>query len=245
VFEAETKKDKSPKKRTVYYETISRRVDDLKTKDYIDEAGSRPITVGKRVEESPTFGLRWKGFIASLSIEEVRAKAMDVLRKNPLLILPEKEVLLEVVESMYEPEEIVALTIALFQGFLRTSAPSIDIIDEAELKLWAIPTAREGSPLLKQILPQGLKGKQMKDLLDLLDKPVILQYAKEKIIPMIATYELRLREIYRLVKVGNEIGKFISELEIEDKPSVKTRRFLEENLGRLLSDLENSGKVTL
>ena len=40
--------------------------------------------------------------IASLSSEEVRKNITDVLRQNPLPNLPEKEVLLAVLESLYE-----------------------------------------------------------------------------------------------------------------------------------------------
>jgi hypothetical protein len=63
------------------YGTISRRIDALTKAEYLKEAGKRTTRRGKQAEQS-LYGLTWRGFIASLTIKEVRGKILEVLRRR-------------------------------------------------------------------------------------------------------------------------------------------------------------------
>jgi len=69
----------------IAWSTISRRIDDLKERGYLIETGTRMITVGRRMDDSPIYGLTWKGFIAILIDDEVRNNIIAVVEKNPQL----------------------------------------------------------------------------------------------------------------------------------------------------------------
>jgi hypothetical protein len=96
---------------------------------------------------------------------------------------------------------------------------------------------REAGPEIKELLPQGFQGEKEKDLFKLLDNPTIFKFVKEKIIPAIASYEEQMRGLYLLVRFGNDIGKLISQLEADDRPSEKIRQHIQNSLPKLAREL--------
>lgn len=136
---------KALKSRNVkHYPTISRRVDGLKKKGYIDAAGKRVITVGKRVEESPTYGLTWRGLIASLTTNQVAREVSVVLKNNPLLRIPfPKEIVTNVLNELFSPRETEVIVHALLEGFLRAIPRDIESIEQEKYIAYLIPAMAE------------------------------------------------------------------------------------------------------
>jgi len=63
--------------------TVSRRVDDLKERGYIEVTGKKKIKVAKREGYTPAYWLTLKGLIAALTIEKVRREPSRVLQNLP------------------------------------------------------------------------------------------------------------------------------------------------------------------
>lgn len=212
---------KLEKKGISEYSTITRRIDSLKEKGYLNEAGRRKTERGKRKAES-MYGLTWKGLIASLVSRSVRENALQVIEKNPLLVVPEKEFILLVLRDIFDPTEIEEIVSTLLYGYLK-AIPILESIDEEELWIWIIQALREIPPNIMKVTEMPEKEK---DLIRLLDNPKILQYVKEKIIPKISEYERNFYVMFQFFKTLDQLGDFVKRLNPEDKPSERLREYL-------------------
>jgi hypothetical protein len=166
---------KALKSRNVkHYPTISRRVDDLKKKGYIDAAGKRVITVGKRIEESPTYGLTWRGLVASLATDEVAREISAVLKNNPLLKMPfPKEKVTNVLNELFTPRETKVLVHALLEGFLRAIPRDIESIEQGKYIAYLVPAMVE--------IPAIRERFEEKDLTKLYQIPGFLEFVMDLI----------------------------------------------------------------
>jgi len=208
------------------YSTTSRRIDNLADKGYLAEAGKRVTARGKKTEES-MYGLTWKGFIASITINEVRANVLQVMKINPLLFFPEKELILPLIEEIMTPQELETITISLLEALLKT-IPDLELVDDEQLFFMVI------SALLKLRLPRNFTLSRMpKDAWELLDKPAILHIVKEKIVPFLKNYADGIKAMYLLVSAFEGFDKFFYELDVTEQPSKKIREFVETRLTTL------------
>jgi hypothetical protein len=213
------------------YSTVSRRIDDLRTKGYLGEAGKRLTERGKQTEES-MYGLTWRGFVASLSSKKVRANIINVLKKNPLLTLPEKDSVMTVLEEIITPEEFKTISKTILEAYLKV-IPNIETIREDQLWIWL--SAIRDFP----ILPENFKLTRMpENALELLDRPPILKVVKEKIAPFIKQKTNEITEAYIFFRALNELSTFITKLDEKDKPSVRIKEYAETQLPKLFSDGE-------
>lgn len=177
-----------------HYPTISRRVDDLKKRGYLDVAGKRLTTVGKRREESPTYALTWRGFIASLVIKTVIEDIPRVLENNPLLKfdLPHdipKEMVVNVLKKLFTLREIGIIARALLVGFLRALPRNIESIKQENYLAYLVPGFTE--------VPEIREKFEEKDLTKLLQIPGLLELALD----LVKTYEGQLSEALKGIRV--------------------------------------------
>jgi len=208
------------------YSTITRRVDSLKEKGYLDEAGKRNTERGKQKEES-MYGLTWRGFIASITIEEVGEKILDVLKINPLLVFPEKEHILTLIKEILTEQEIETIVRSILKAFLGI-IPNLELIEDQQLFLMLMSTLGELS------LPENFKLSRIpKNAWELLDRPSILKVVKEMIVPFIKQYVDGIKMMYQLVSAFEEFDKFFYSLEIKNQPSQKIKEYVEERLSSL------------
>lgn len=129
---------KAVKKETrITWSTVSRRVDDLKERGYVMETGKRKIRVGRRVEDSPLYGLMWKGLIASLTSDQVRNNIINVLEKNPQIDRSINQ-LLPVAREIFAVDEIRYMTQKLFEA-IRVVPLELESANEKEMILYTIP----------------------------------------------------------------------------------------------------------
>jgi len=151
------------------YSTVSRRVDDLTHRDYLREVGKRTIRVGKRQDESSTFGLTERGFIASLTIESVAENILGIFRKNPHLELPfpRKEVL-KIVEETFTGEELKAIGQSLLVGYLKAIPKDLELLKPDQFIAYLFPAFTE-APSVQKIL-------QEKDWFRLLQLPEVFDF---------------------------------------------------------------------
>lgn len=206
------------KKGIAEYSTVTRRIDSLRKKGYLDEAGKRITERGKRKAES-MYGLTWKGFIASLLSEKVRGNALQVIERNPLLAFTEKELIISVLREIVTPQELNDIITSILTAYLRV-IPNLETIREENLWIWFFEIREISFPEKFQLkkIPQ--------DLLELLDNPIILQIIKERILPIISEYEEKFYVLFQFFKVLNELGAFIKKLRPEDKPSERVKKYL-------------------
>ena len=218
------------------YSTITRRIDSLREKGYLDEADKRITERGKRKAES-MYGLTRKGFIASLVNKKVRENVLQVIEKDPLLVIPEKEFVLLVVREILDPKEVEIITNYLLYGYLK-AIPDLESIEEEELGLWIFQALRE-------VPSKGINVTEIskkKDLTRLLDNPRILQYVKERILPLISEYERNFYVLFQFFKVLNQIGDYVKKLRPEDKPSDRLKEYLKTlKLEEKMLELEKVG----
>ncbi|MGD0645516.1 MAG: hypothetical protein ABSA75_11485 [Candidatus Bathyarchaeia archaeon] len=201
------------------YSTISRRVDDLMEREYLGIARKRLTQRGKHVEES-MYGLRWKGFIASLSSEKVRENIVDVLRNNPLLILPEKEPILLVIEEITTKEELENISQAIFEAYLDV-VPNIELIIEDQLWVYFLAIRNFSH------FPQFKLSRMPENMLELMDRPPILKIIKEKVAPFIQQQADQFAFLSMVFKRLNEITNLISNLDTKVTPSIEVKKYLE------------------
>jgi len=212
---------KLKKKGIAEYSTVTRRIDSLKEKGYLDAASKRITERGKQKAES-MYGLTWKGFIASSVSEKVRQNVLQVIEKNPLLAIPEKEFVLLVLREVFDSKEVEKITNLLLYGCLK-AIPNLENIKEEELIMWILQGTREIPPSITKIneIPE-----KKKDLTKLLDNPRILQYVKEIILPIISEWERNFYVLFQFFKVINQVGDFVKKLHPEDKPSERLKEYL-------------------
>jgi hypothetical protein len=204
------------------YSTVTRRIDSLKERGYLDEAAKRITARGKRKAES-MYGLTWKGFVASLVSRKVRRDALQVVERNLLLAIPEKEFVLLVLKEILNPGEVERIAEIVLEAFLK-AIPNLEEIEEGKFAMWILPA-------LGQIPPDVMKAEiteEKKDLTRLLDNPRILQYVKVRILPRISEFEQNLYLLFQFFKWLNQVGDFIKELHSEDerKPSERLKEYL-------------------
>jgi hypothetical protein len=221
------------------YSTISRRVDDLVDREYIAEAGQRITRRGKQSKET-VYGLTWRGFIASLTINEVRANIVQVLRNHPLLSIPEKDAVLLLLEEFTTRHELGVIAKALLEPLLEIT-PNLEMIRNEPMSLlgWIISINKP-----PRLPPSGFKlSKIPKDpwtVLQLIDKPAILSAVKNSIIPLVKQKTKEIAAINRVMIVLNEFSDFISDLKIEDQPSLRIKDYLETKLDPQLDAISDS-----
>lgn len=216
------------------YSTVSRRVDNLTERCYLEEASKRATERGKQTEES-MYGLTWRGFIASITIKEVRENILQVLRTNPLLTFPEKESVLPILEELVTQQELEMIARSVLEAFLKT-IPNLELVDNDSLLAWLLAIKE------KPELPDGFKlSKIPKDAWELLDRPAILKVVKENIIPLVKEKTMEIRAMYQIFSVLNEVGDFIFDLEVGDQPSKRVKEFIE---AKLIPRLRNLNEIS-
>lgn len=213
------------------YPTIHRRIMDLKNRRYLAEAGKRSTKRGEQTEK-PMYGLTWRGFIASVSIEKVRKNLFQVLEKNPLLTLPEKDAIMLVLKEILTEADLETISKLFLEAYLK-AIPNLEMIRDDQLWIWVFSI--QNFPQLSQNVKLS---KMPKDLLELLDKPAILKVIKEKIVPSIRQRKADIEGAYMLFRVLDAIGQAISKLDEKDKPSKKIREYIQKELPKMLSDKE-------
>lgn len=177
-----------------HYATISRRVDNLRKRGYLDVAGKRSITVGKREDESPMYSLTWRGFITCLTMKTVIGDIPTVLKKNPLLKLNlpyevPKEVLINVMEELFTLREIGIISNAFLLGFLKALPRDIESIKQENYIAYMVPALTE-APEIKEKFEQ-------KDLTKLLEIPGLLELA----LHLVEDYEEQLLKLMKGIKI--------------------------------------------
>jgi hypothetical protein len=211
------------------YSTVSRRIDDLRKRGYLAQAGKRLTERGKQIEES-MYGLTWRGFVASLSSKKVRENIIHILKKNPLLALPEKESILLVLEEIVTPIEFETISKPILEAYLE-AIPNLEMIGDDQLWVWLF-AIREFPHF-----PENFKLTKMpENVLELLDRPPILKVVKERVVPLIRQKTEEMTAIYIFFRALNELGNFIIKLDGTDKPSIRIREYAETQLPRLFSD---------
>ena len=214
------------KKTKIINSTVSRRVDNLVARGYLAEAGKRITQRGKQTEEF-MYGLTWKGFVASITIENVRKDSLQVLKANPLLAFPEKELILTVAEEIASSQEIEMFASSLLNSVLE-SIPNLELIDDKQMLALIM------SALIKMKLPKDFKlSKIPQDAWELLDRPAIFQAVKEKIVPFLKQYSDGVKMAYLLVSTFDGFDKLFCELDARNKPSKKIKEFLEARFQKL------------
>lgn len=199
------------------YSTVTRRIDSLREKGYLEEADKRITARGKRKAES-MYGLTWKGLVASLAGKKIRKDALQVIERNPLLVIPEKEFVLLILRDIFNLGEVERIANTMLYGYLK-AIPNLEDIEEEKLGTWILPALGEIPP---HVIKAEMIG-QKKDLTRLLDNPKILQYVKDRVLPRIAEYEKNLNLLLQLFTLLNQVGDFIKELNPEDKPRPSER----------------------
>lgn len=212
----------------VRYSTVSRRIDDLRKRGYLAEAGKRSTARGKRIEES-MYGLTWRGFVASLSSQKVRANITNVLRKNPLLTLPEKESVLIVLDEIITAEEFETISRLILEAYLN-AIPNLELISDDQLWVWFF--AMKDFPRL----PDNFKlSKMPENALELLDRPSILKVVKERIAPLIKQKTEEITAIYKLFRALNDLSNFVMKIDGSEKPSILIKEYLEVQMPKSFS----------
>jgi len=144
-----------------HYPTISRRVDDLRGRGYLETAGTRQIRVGKRIEESSTYDLTLRGIVACLAIEDVRKNVFAFLERSPLLerLLPKssyEQIILDVVNELFNQNELETISRALLEGFLRAIPENIELLKEEEYIAYIIPAIIKSPKIWDRLAPKDL-----------------------------------------------------------------------------------------
>lgn len=156
--------DKQPQ-----YSTVSRRVDDLVNRGYLQPAGARTIIVGKRQEESSKYGITWKGFIATLTIESAANEIPKILERNPQLEFPfPRETSIEMIKAIFTNKELKAITKGLVTGYLRVIPKDLELLKPEQLIMFLFPAFTE--------TPKTRERFERKDISRLLQIPGVLNF---------------------------------------------------------------------
>jgi hypothetical protein len=215
------------------YSTVSRRIDDLRKRGYVAISGKRITERGKQKEES-MYSLTWRGFVASLSCENVRKDIINTLIRNPMLRLPEKESIMVFLSEVATSEDLYVLSTALFESYLDV-IPNLELINNDQLWTWLLAIRQRPK------LPEGFKlSKMPEDALELLDRPNVLRVVKERIVPFFKERAVEIELVYRFFKSMGALGEVIDNLSETQKPSIQVRDFLEREFPKYFSDDANS-----
>ena len=153
----------------VGYPTVSRRVDALVNRGYLQAVGTRIIIVGKRKGESSKYGITWKGFIAGLTIESVAEDVLNVLEKNHHLELPfPREEPIKVTRAIFSNKELQSIIQALLTGYLRAIPKDLESLKPEQVLMYLFPAITEA--------PQPKESFEKKDLSKLLQIPEVFSF---------------------------------------------------------------------
>ncbi len=172
-------------KKRITWATISRRIDDLKERDYLTESGKRRITVAKREEDTSVYGLTWRGLIASLTIKDVRNNIIKVIGKNPQLDPLQKLWLF--VKGAYTQEEIREV-IEKFLKALEDVPLELEYVNWMEFIFYVIPTLIEK---FENLLPD-------KNITEIEQSPELLEFFYKIVIQQEEYAEKNLEEIKKV-----------------------------------------------
>jgi hypothetical protein len=151
------------------YSTVSRRVDDLVNRGYLQPAGTRTITVGKRQEESLKYGITWKGFIATLTLESAANEIPNILERNPQLEFPfPRETPIEMIKAIFTNKELKAIAKGLATGYLRVIPKDLELLKTEQLIMFLFPALTE--------TPKTRENFEKKDMSKLLQIPGVLNF---------------------------------------------------------------------
>jgi hypothetical protein len=141
----------------VHYPTISRRIDDLVERGYLTIVGNRTIIVGKREDKSPTYGLTWSGFIASLTMESVAQNILMVLERNPQLQLPfPRDVTLKIVRELFTQKELSLIAESLLTGYLRALPKDLEFLRPEQYLMFLLPAITEAPKIREKFEEKDL-----------------------------------------------------------------------------------------
>lgn len=158
--------------RNILYPTVSRRIDDLVDRGYLEIVGTRTIVVGKRKDESSTYGITWKGFIACLTSESVVQNILRVLEKNPHLDLPfPRDVLLGIIGEIFTDRELELIGKALLTGYLRAIPKDLEFLKPEQFFAYILPALTEAPKIEMEF--------QEKDLTKILQIPEVFAFVSK------------------------------------------------------------------
>ena len=158
--------------RKMLYPTISRRIDDLVDRGYLETVGTRTIVVGKRKDESSTYGITWKGFMAGLTSESVIQDILRVLEKNPHLDFPfPRDVPLKVIREIFTDRELGLIGKALLTGYLKAIPKDLEFLKPEQLFAYILPALTEAPKVEMEF--------QEKDFTRLLQIPEVFAFVSK------------------------------------------------------------------
>ena len=155
--------------KNVGYPTVSRRVDALVNKGYLQVVGKRVIIVGKREGESSKYGISWKGFLAGLTIDSVAEDVLNVLELNSQLELPfPKEEPIRVTRAIFSNKEMQSIAQALLTGYLKAIPKDLESLKPEQVPMYLFPALTEA--------PQPTQSFEKKDMSKLLQIPEVFDF---------------------------------------------------------------------
>lgn len=183
------------------YSTIFRAVTRLKEKKYVAKTGT--VRMAKKCGRTPTYGLTWRGFIASLASDKVCSNVLGVLEKNSQLTLPyPSDVMLPMARELFSDEQIRKLARSLFEGFIKVIPNNIESLEEEKYGAYLIATLIEAPPTTLEKIDQSQSR-----LESVLRKyPKILDWFEKGVENFIKTLEetldtaKKMREVLRMLR---------------------------------------------
>lgn len=161
-------------RKEAHYPTVSRRVDDLVKRGYLRVVGRRGVLIGRRKDKSAKYGITWKGFVASLTIESVAQNILKVAENNPQLKLPfPREVTLRIVREIFTDRELELIAQALVTGYLKAIPKDLESLNHEQLLSYLLPA-------LTQVPPIQEKFKE-KDLSRILQIPEVSEFINKSL----------------------------------------------------------------
>jgi len=236
------------------YPTVHRRIRGLVKEGYLTEAGTRPTLRGKQSKET-LYGLTTLGWVSSLAIDRVRKDVLSTLERNIDTAVPEKGTILslevkiqslypgisEFLRTVFYEEEIYAMITSLLLGYLKTNAPSIDVLATASIEEWIPwikPVFEKAVIEYRILLPQGID--RSINLFRLLDNPEIFKSVNQ-LLPIISLYaESQIHTFVTWLFASSGLKSTFDSLTPEDKPSERAEAFLAGELPKLLQGYEDS-----
>ena len=141
---------------------------------YLRIVGKRKIVVGKREDTSPTYGLTWSGFIASLTIESVAQNTLIVLKKNPQLQLPfPRDLTLKIVNELFTQKELSLIAKSLITGYLRAIPKDLEFLRPEQYLMYLLPAMTEAPDIQEKF--------EQKDLSKLFQIPEVFEFFTESL----------------------------------------------------------------
>ena len=184
-------------KKKITWATVSRRVDDLKERGYIRETGKRRNRVAKRDEDTPEYGLSWKGIIAVLTIKEIRTNITNVfneVKKIDEYGLDPLNKAFSIIRKVFTEDEIRKIT-DNFNNILINAPIELELTTEEDFFYYLIP----------DLTRKGFFDKMLKKDIKKIDKDV-LQYFYNFFAGLEEDYRIRLEAFGR---TRMEIGRVL------------------------------------